>query len=147
VFFNVSTFAAMNTALSVHQNNVRVWTPDLLGSICFLVASELAYAEVCHRWFCLRSRSPSWPIVALNLLGSVAFGVAAIAAFVRPASGDLLDTRLANAGTSLGALCFLVGALLLLPEANEPPIKAPPQPLPGAAVAPAAATGGDVARP
>lgn len=146
VFFNISTFAALNTALSTHQSNVRVWSPDLLGSACFLVASELAYAEVCHRWVCLRCRSLSWRIVALNLLGSLAFGVAAIAAFVRPATGDLLDTRLANAGTSLGALCFLLGALLLLPEADEPPIQASPQPV-LQPVTPAEATDGDAAHP
>ncbi len=139
VFFNLSTFAAMNTALSTHQSNVRVWSPDVLGSICFLVASELAYAEVCHRWACLRCRSLSWRIVALNLLGSLAFGVAALAAFVRPATGALLDTRLANAGTTLGALCFLVASVLLLPEANEASIRPAREPVRKSATTPAAA--------
>lgn len=34
-------------------------------------------AEVCHRWFCVKRRSLSWRIVAINLLGSIAFGVSA----------------------------------------------------------------------
>jgi hypothetical protein len=87
------------------------------GSVCFLVASALAYAEVCHRWWCMRRRSLSWWIVALNLLGSAAFGVAAIASLVDPSTDAMLNVRLVNAGTSIGAACFLAGALLLPREA------------------------------
>src|SRR3954467_15808241 len=41
VWFNINTFAALHTGLTVQQQNLRIWTPDFLGSICFLVASEL----------------------------------------------------------------------------------------------------------
>ena len=117
VFFNLSTFAAMRHGLSTHQTNARVWAPDVLGSICFLISSELAYAEVCHRWVCLRMRSLSFSIVALNLLGSIAFGAAAIASLVEPATGLPVSARIANAGTALGGICFFVAALSLMPEA------------------------------
>jgi hypothetical protein len=117
VFFNFSTFAAMRHGLSTHQTNARVWAPDVLGSICFLLSSELAYAEVCHRWICLRPRSLSWRIVALNLLGSIAFGAAAIGSLLEPASGLPVSARIANAGTALGGVCFFVAALALMPEA------------------------------
>jgi YrhK-like protein len=117
VAFNISTFAAMKHGLSTHQSNRRVWAPDAFGSVCFLVSSELAYAEVCHRWACLKRRSLSWWIVALNLLGSISFGAAAIASLLEPSSGSPLSARIANAGTALGALCFLVAALALMPEA------------------------------
>lgn len=116
VFFNVTTFAAMNTNLTTEQIDARVWGPDALGSIAFLVSSELAFAEVCHRWACLRRRSLPWKIVALNLLGSIAFGASAIASWVEPSSGQAISARITNAGTSLGGLCFLLGALLLMPE-------------------------------
>ena len=66
---------------------------------------------------CLRRRSLSWWIVAVNLLGSIAFGVSAIASLTEPNSGLVLSARIANAGTSVGGLCFLAGALLLIPEA------------------------------
>jgi hypothetical protein len=59
----------------------------------------------------------SWRIVALNLLGSIAFGAAAIASLLEPSSGEPLSARLANGGTALGGLCFLVAALALMPEA------------------------------
>jgi hypothetical protein len=117
LLFNISTFAAMNANLTTHQTNARVWSPDVFGSIAFLIASELAFAEVCHRWVCVRRRSLPWYIVAINLLGSVAFAISAVASLIEPASGEPVSARVANAGTAFGGLCFLVGALLLMPEA------------------------------
>ena len=125
VFFNLSTFAAMKHGLDTRQVNTRVWGPDALGSICFLLSSELAYAEVCHRWICLKLRSLSWRIVMLNLLGSLAFGAAAIASLLEPASGEPLSARLANGGTAVGGLCFLVAALALMAEAASEEHAAP----------------------
>lgn len=117
LFFNISTFAAMKHGLNTHQTNSRVWAPDVFGSICFLASSELAYAEVCHKWFSLHGGSLSWRIVALNLLGSLAFGVAAIASLIEPSSGEPVSARIANGGTALGGACFLLAALALMPEA------------------------------
>ncbi len=54
-------------------------------------------------------------IATANLVGSVAFGIAAIAAYWVPTSGSVLDLAAANTFTALGGLCFLAGALLLLP--------------------------------
>jgi hypothetical protein len=90
--------------------------PDVLGSVAFLVASALAWAEAGHAWWSWRPRSIGWRIAAWNLLGSIAFGVSAVGAYVVPASGELLSSVLANLGTFVGAVCFLVGGLLLLPE-------------------------------
>jgi YrhK-like protein len=119
VFFNISTFTAMKHGFDTRQTNARVWGPDAIGSICFLLSSELAYAEVCHRWICLRHRSLSWRIVALNLLGSIAFGAAAIASLLEPSSGEPISAHVANGGTAVGGLCFLVAALGLMPEAAK----------------------------
>jgi hypothetical protein len=121
--FNVTTFAALDTRLTPKGEDLVVWTPDAVGSICFLVASQLAFAEAGHAWFSWRPRSRDWQIAALNLLGSVFFGISAIAGWVRPATGDLLDAALDTSGTFWGAVCFLIGALLLLPAftpASEP---------------------------
>lgn len=117
LFFNVTTFTGMKHGFDTHQVNARVWAPDAAGSLAFLISSELAYAEVCHRWVCLRNRTLSWWIVALNMLGSIAFGFSAVASYVEPASGEALSAHLANGGTALGGLCFLLGSLLLMPEA------------------------------
>jgi hypothetical protein len=119
LFFNVSTFAGMKHGFDARQSDLRVWTPDVFGSICFLVSSELAYAHVCHRWFCLRPRSLSWRIAALNLVGSIAFGVSAVTSLIEPSTQEPVSAAIANAGTAVGALCFLAGAVMLLPAADR----------------------------
>jgi hypothetical protein len=114
--FNVSTFAALLNGLDADQAKRLVWRPDATGSVCFLVASALAWIEVGHRWVSWRPASISWWIAFLNLLGSVAFGVSAAAAYVVPDSGQPVNAQLVNLGTFVGALGFLAGGLLLLPE-------------------------------
>jgi hypothetical protein len=116
VYFNVSTFHAIDLELSASGANDLVWRPDVVGSICFLVASGLAWAEVSHAWWSWRPRSISWQITALNLGGSIAFGVSAAAARIVPSTDQVRNVALMNLGTFVGALCFLVGAVLLLPE-------------------------------
>lgn len=118
VFFNIMTLLALGESWSTAQENRLVWRPDVYGSICFLVASYLAWAEVCHSAGRLRWRDVSWWIVVLNLLGSVWFGVSAAAAYVEPSSGSVLSTRWDAIGTIAGAVCFLVAAVLLVPEAR-----------------------------
>jgi hypothetical protein len=119
IFFNVSTFEGMKRGLDTHQTDLRVWTPDVFGSICFLVASELAYVEVCHRWVCLRARSLAWRIVTVNLVGSVAFGVSAVTSLIEPSTQEPVSAAITNATTAVGALCFLAGGIMLLPAAAQ----------------------------
>ncbi|MBK9180182.1 MAG: hypothetical protein IPM45_11585 [Acidimicrobiales bacterium] len=124
LWFNVSTFEAMASGLGARQQDLRVWTPDLLGSVCFLVSSWLAVGEVCHRWWRWSGRDTPWWIANLNLIGSVWFMASALAAFVAPDTGDLLDAALANSGTLLGAVCFFWAARLLLVELADAPVEA-----------------------
>ena len=56
------------------------------------------------------------------MVGSIAFGVSAVAAYVVPSDGELRNVALANLGTFVGAICFLVGGLLLLPERTAGPV-------------------------
>jgi hypothetical protein len=55
----------------------------------------------------------------LNLVGSIAFGVSAVAAKLVHGATQPRNIELVNLGTFLGAICFLVGAALLLPERTE----------------------------
>jgi hypothetical protein len=119
LFFNVSTAIAVEQNLSESAARHHVWRPDALGSACFLVASGLAWFEVCHGWGSWSPRSLSWWITLLNLVGSVAFGVSAIASYIVPATGQLWNVELTNLGTFVGALCFLGGAILLFPERTQ----------------------------
>jgi hypothetical protein len=119
VYFNHSTFAAINTSLNTAAVDHLVWKPDFLGSVCFLIASFFAWQELGRAARVIRPRTLSWWIVYLNIAGSVAFGVSGIAAFVVPTTGNDVDKALVNLGTFLGALCFLVAAVLLLPERTK----------------------------
>ena len=57
---------------SVSQENRLVWRPDVVGSICFLVASTSPGRRLPQRAPAIRELS--WWIVALNLLGLVPSG-------------------------------------------------------------------------
>jgi hypothetical protein len=117
VFFNISTFRAMLESIDDSSANLLSWRPDALGSLCFLVASWLAFAEAGHGWLSWRPDDLGWVISALNLAGSIFFGLSAIGAYVVSSTGELLNAALANSGTFIGAIGFLIGAALLIPEA------------------------------
>lgn len=112
LFFNVSTFHALQAGLDTTAYNRLVWRPDARGSLCFLVSGIVAYVAVRE----LSHRSTAWRVAAVNLVGCVAFGIAAIAGHLVRSTGSALDLAAANTWTSLGALCFLVSSLLLLPR-------------------------------
>jgi hypothetical protein len=114
--FNVTTFRGLSTAVSSPSYDKVVWRPDAYGSVCFLVAGCLAYVEVTGRLTRRPPRTLEGSIVGINLFGCVAFGVAAVGAWVLPTTGSAVNVTIANLTTALGALAFLVGALLLLPE-------------------------------
>ncbi len=118
VFFNLSTFRALEEALGTSATDQLIWRPDMLGSICFLVASYLAYVEASGSLRWRRRRETGWRIAVVNLAGSVAFQVSAVASYTLPKTGDVLALGAANFTTAAGAVCFLVGALWLLPEST-----------------------------
>jgi hypothetical protein len=114
LWFNWSTANALRVNLSAELTDHRVWRPDLIGSIAFLVSSSLALRDAGRRVIAGRPRPRTWKIGVINLVGSIAFGFSAVGAFVIPASGDIWNAELSNLGTLVGALCFLAGAILLL---------------------------------
>jgi YrhK-like protein len=103
LFFNLSTGDVLRSDLTTHQEDRLVWTPDALGSACFLISAVLAY----------RASEKPRTMAAVNLAGCVLFGIAAVASYIVPDTGSILDLAAANWSTALGALCFLVGALML----------------------------------
>jgi hypothetical protein len=111
LLFNLDTYDAMQTGLSSHQEDRLIWTPDLIGSVCFLVSGALAYrvaARAAHE-------GRGWHMAVINLAGCVLFMVSAVASYVVPDTGSILALAAANWTTSLGAACFLICAVLLWP--------------------------------
>ena len=73
-----------------------MWRPDALGSICFLVSGAIAYrASARHGWRPARGASGWWE-PSVNLLGCVFFGIAAVAAYVVPTTGSMIDLAAVN---------------------------------------------------
>jgi hypothetical protein len=118
LLFNVSTFDAMQESLSTPQEDKLVWAPDVFGSAAFLISGWLAYRVATGGRLLPAHRSRDFTMAAVNLAGCVFFGISAIASYIVPSSGSVLDLAAANWTTSLGALGFLIGSLMLLPAAD-----------------------------
>jgi hypothetical protein len=116
VMFNFNTADALITGMSWEEEDLLVWTPNMLGCACFLVASYLAYAEVSHAAVSFAPRSVSWWIAVVNLLGSVAFQISALYAFVGSTPAAVGTLYRASFYTAAGGMCFLVGSYLMIPE-------------------------------
>jgi len=114
LFFNVTTYQAMHTAITSPEYDKLVWRPDWRGSICFLLSGAIAYRASPRRrwrgWLLVRGGAGWWQ-PAVNLLGCVFFGISAVAGYVVPSTGAMIDLAAANWNTSLGAACFLACAL------------------------------------
>ena len=117
VLFNISTGAAL-WAHAVKPERRLVWAPDVTGSLAFLISGVLGVVAVTAVVGLFELKSRDWQAEWINLLGCVAFGVSALGAFVT-GSGVTVDALLANVGTFIGALCFLVAALLVLPRQHR----------------------------
>jgi hypothetical protein len=90
-----------------------VWSPDMVGCALFLISGHLAMAGIAGGfWRVWHRRDLGWWIIAVNQVGSVLFMVSAVTSFVRPSSGDMVATGIANWGTLLGALCFAIAGLM-----------------------------------
>ena len=117
LLFNLSTGASV-WAHAIKPERRLVWTPDAAGSLAFLLSGILAVVAV-------RIGTRDGKLAWLNLIGCIAFAVSAVGAFVRK-TGVTEDELLANLGTFVGAWCFLVAALLSLPQRGVSPGRGAP---------------------
>jgi len=116
VLFNFNTFDALLPGLSWFQTDLFVWGPNYAGSILFLGSGYLAFIEICHRYWGWQPGNLSWWIGFINLLGCIGFMISAVFAMSLPGSQyDWMGT-VAVAFTLQGAICFFLGAVLMLPE-------------------------------
>lgn len=112
LLFNASTLGALLAAV-FRPDQVGVgWRPDAWGSLAFLISSALAIVATRDRERLWDRDARTWHGTGLNMLGSIAFGVSAVAAYVVPATGDLVSEEWTNLGTAIGALCFFTAAIL-----------------------------------
>jgi hypothetical protein len=112
LLFNVSTAQALVAAIQHPEELGAGWRPDAWGSLAFLISSTLAVVATKDRGELWDRDARTWHGTGLNLLGSIAFGVSAVGAYLVPSTDELVSERWANVGTAIGALCFFVAAVL-----------------------------------
>lgn len=117
VMFNFNTGNAFISDLNWIQEDILIWVPNILGCICFLIASRLAFMEVCHAYWGWQPGNVEWWITVLNLLGSMGFMVSALYSLPLPPGESSVSISWLSAFFTLqGAVCFLIASYLLLPE-------------------------------
>lgn len=117
ILFNFNTFDAMIPSLDWFQQDLLIWAPDMVGSVFFLVSGYLAFIETAHAHWAWKPKSLSWWVVFANLLGCLKFMISALLAVAVPGLGNENTLAISTTFTLLGAIGFLIGSLLMLPEA------------------------------
>ncbi len=115
LLFQTNLTAAFARDLSIAQQERLLWVPDLLGSVLFLTASAIFFRL--HRPIQGRKEDGDQRHLALlNIIGSAFFIVSAVGAYVSPLTGEEIYPMIANLGTLIGALFFLISSLPGLPR-------------------------------
>jgi hypothetical protein len=116
LLFNLNTFKAISPPENWLQEDLWIWIPDVFGSIFFLISGYLAFIEVGHKHGVFHLKNMSWWITFINLLGCIAFMVSAIYAFIPHENLKESHIVLSLLFTLIGAFCFCLGAILMIPE-------------------------------
>lgn len=119
VAFNFNTFDAIHPAAGWYLQDLTIWLPGIIGSALFLVSGYLAFIETSHAFWSWKPRDLDWQIVFINLLGCIFFMTAGILAFVPKGTDPDWIINLANIHLWLGALCFFLGAVLMMHESQQ----------------------------
>ncbi len=97
-------------ALRAHRTHEpstrRIGILFMIGSACFALASLPGSSSV--------SAAVARRIARLNLVGSIFFGISAVAGIWVAQTSAQLDASLARGGTLVGALCFFYASYLLV---------------------------------
>ena len=114
LLFNVSTTSAL-TAASVDAEKRFIWNPDAGGSVAFLVSAFFVYVAFYRAQNSLwEPKNPGWWGAHVNMIGCIAFAFSAVGAFILN-DGAAKDASLANWGTFIGAICFVLASAIALP--------------------------------
>lgn len=116
VAFNFNTFDSIKAPAGWLMEDLAVWTPDMLGSILFLVSGYLAFIECGHRYWSWHPKDLSWQIVFVNLAGCIAFMTAAILAYVPDGPEAAWIVTVSTVHLLIGATCFFIGACMTMRE-------------------------------
>ena len=119
IAFNFNTFDALRGPSGWVLQDLAIWLPGMIGSVLFLVSAYLAYIEVSHAYLSWRPKDLDWWITAINLAGCIAFMIASTMAWFPSGPEAAWIPAVSNANLWFGALCFFVGAVLLMRESRQ----------------------------
>ena len=91
LFFNFMTFEAIGIAATSARYPMLVWSPNVLGSICFLVSGAFLYLSSPRRGWLPERRHFGWWEPSINGLGCVLFGASAVAGYVISSRGEMVE--------------------------------------------------------
>lgn len=117
LLFNVSTGSAIYASSYLVEKDL-VWTPNAGGSFAFLISGGFLLLVLAHSKSMRGPISIDWFSDWVNMLGCIAFGLAAIGAIALP-GGGIADNGLATWGTFIGAICFFLSSAVILPAAGR----------------------------
>jgi hypothetical protein len=124
--FDYEAVAALLHSLGVVEGEVGLWWTSLVGALGFALGGVLHLVQEWHGQVLGTVRDVSWWIAAMFLLGGVGFVIGALPGFGPaglPGTGAELPSAriepgptIVEVGFLIGALAFLVGSVLMLPE-------------------------------
>ncbi|MEM0914726.1 MAG: hypothetical protein AAGK09_08960 [Planctomycetota bacterium] len=117
IMFNFNTFDATLPGLVWWESDLAIWTPNMIGSVLFLVSGYMMFGEVCHAYWGWRFSDLSWWSVFVNLGGCAWFMLSGLTAFYLPGGTSQGLVTFSVFAITSGAVCFFVGSVLMLPEA------------------------------
>ncbi|WP_281613631.1 hypothetical protein [Flammeovirga sp. SubArs3] len=115
ILFNFNTYDA-TLQLSWLQDDFAVWTPNMVGSILFLISGYILLKEIGFTYSISNKSNLS---VWINMLGCVTFMISAVASIYLPIELGAWVTNLALVNTLAGALCFFTCAVLSYQEVHK----------------------------
>lgn len=118
IAFNISTFNSIAAPGSAELSVLEIWAPNFEGSVLFLISGYLAFVEVGNKHWSWRPKSLSWQIVFINLLGCIAFMIAAVTPTSPIRNDALWLLGYSNTHTLIGAIYFFMGSVLMVRESK-----------------------------
>lgn len=116
IAFNFNTYDALIVNSGRTLENLSIWLPGMIGSVLFLVSAYIAYVESTHSHFAKPKLNIEYAIVAINLLGCIAFMISSTLAYVPKYTENMWIITTSTTTLLVGSVCFFVGAVLSMKE-------------------------------
>jgi len=122
VFFQLNTFFALFEGSRWMIEEIFVWIPSVIGSVGFVLSSQLFLAEAGNGYLRSNWSDIGWRAMLWTLIGSVCFLVASFLGFFGEPPTTLNPVEATNLIFLVGSALFLVGSYVSLRELSWRPL-------------------------